>query len=33
TVAQPPVAPLPVEAQDPPPAPAKVPQTEPATQP
>ncbi|AZR28014.1 DUF2242 domain-containing protein [Xanthomonas vasicola] len=33
TVAQPPVAPLPVEAQDPPPAPAKVPPTEPATQP
>ncbi|PPU38193.1 hypothetical protein XcyCFBP4188_18930 [Xanthomonas hortorum pv. cynarae] len=39
TVEQPPVAPLPVEAQDPPPAPApastpaNVPQTEPATQP
>ncbi|OLI38104.1 DUF2242 domain-containing protein [Xanthomonas oryzae] len=33
TVAHPPVAPLPVQAQDPPPAPAKVPQTEPATQP
>ncbi|APO96414.1 DUF2242 domain-containing protein [Xanthomonas vesicatoria] len=33
TVAQPPVAPLPVEAQDPPPAPANVPQNEPATQP
>ncbi|KLD69757.1 DUF2242 domain-containing protein [Xanthomonas pisi] len=33
TVAQPPVAPLPVEAQDPPPAPANVPQSEPATRP
>ncbi|MFO3706681.1 DUF2242 domain-containing protein [Xanthomonas codiaei] len=32
-VAQPPVAPLPVEAQDPPPAPAKEPQYEPSTQP
>ncbi|MBB6336585.1 hypothetical protein FHR59_000795 [Xanthomonas arboricola] len=32
-VAQPPVAPLPVEAQDPPPTPAKLPQTEPASQP
>ncbi|MEA9555611.1 DUF2242 domain-containing protein [Xanthomonas nasturtii] len=33
TVEQPPVAPLPVEAQDPPPAPANVPQSGPATQP
>ncbi|MCC8669479.1 DUF2242 domain-containing protein [Xanthomonas arboricola] len=32
-VAQPPVAPLPVEAQDPPPTPAELPQTEPASQP
>ncbi|KGK56420.1 hypothetical protein NC00_17730 [Xanthomonas cannabis pv. phaseoli] len=33
TVAQPPVAPLPVEAQDPPPAPVDGPQSEPARQP
>ncbi|AOD13853.1 DUF2242 domain-containing protein [Xanthomonas fragariae] len=32
TIAQPPVAPLPVEAQDPPPASTNVPQSEPATQ-